>query len=112
MALRSTNARDSIGSKSITSFSRTKVIVPPEAAGLLAAWAGAVCAGAAAVAAGAGAAAVVAAGFGAALVGLTDVWLAPPPQAAMRPTVPAPNRLVRNSRRVAIRTCDRRAPES
>jgi hypothetical protein len=47
--LRSTNARESKGSKSITSFSRAIVIVPPAPDGFDAAWAGAVWAGAAAV---------------------------------------------------------------
>src|SRR5438270_13129922 len=74
----------------MTSFSRAKVIEPPAAAGLLAAWAGAACVGAGAPGAGA-------------VVGLAGAWPpAPPPHATMRPIAPALNRLVRNSRRVDI----------
>src|SRR5689334_1048248 len=82
-----------MGSKSMTSFSSANVIWPLAALGLAAACAGAAWVGAApAAAVGWAAGALVAAVGGCAL----------PPQATMRPTAPALNKLVRNSRRVLI----------
>src|SRR5579859_2279107 len=79
----------------MTSFSMANVSVPPAPAGLAAAWAGAAC-----VADGGWPAGACAAG---ALVAAVGAWAAPP-QATISPTVPALNKLDKNSRRVLM--CD------
>src|SRR5215207_4207263 len=93
--LRSTNARERIGSKSMTSFSRAMLSVPPAAPGLAAA-----CAGVVGAAAGAPALVGAAAGLAGWLVAPVCGWPAPP-HAATRLIAPALNRLLRKSRREA-----------
>src|SRR5690242_11000367 len=89
-----------MGSKSMTSFSRANVTVPPAFDGLLAAWAGAACVGAACAGA---AGADVGFAAGALVAAVVGAW-AFPPHATISPTAPALNRLVKNSRRVLM--CD------